>query len=133
MRSAVLPVSPRLKASQSRKTGSSSHCPVCWFLRRLFTAKPNAATLPPLENMRTSGSRVRRPINMTLLRFAMRIISEEVPGRWKLQVFYQERRSIARLAPAAVAVFQIEIGRYAVLARRLFLHVVQGDRRVLPL
>jgi hypothetical protein len=29
------------------------------------------ATLPPLENVRTSGSRVNRPISITLLRFAM--------------------------------------------------------------
>src|SRR5262245_2734247 len=68
--SPVLLYSP-LNASQSTKTGSSIHSPVCWFLRRLLTAKPNFTTLPPLLKERDSGSRVSRPISITLFRLAM--------------------------------------------------------------
>src|SRR4051812_2811680 len=70
-RSACLPNSPRLYASQSMNMGTSSHCPVCEFFLRLVTAKPNLATLPPVEKVRTSGSRVRRPIRITLLTLAI--------------------------------------------------------------
>src|SRR5207248_1894751 len=55
--------------------GSSTHCPVCWSFLRLFTAKPNFATLPPLAKVRTSGSRVRRPISITLFRLAIGALS----------------------------------------------------------
>src|SRR5262245_3579663 len=76
-RSACLPNSPRLNASQSMYMGTSSHCPVWLFFLRLFTAKRTLATLPPLAKLRTSGSAVSLPINMTLLRFAMM----QPPGR----------------------------------------------------
>ena len=66
---ASVPNSPRLKTSHIDETsGSFSHCPVCWFFFRLPTAKPNFATLPPLGKRRTSGSRVSRPINITLFK-----------------------------------------------------------------
>src|SRR5262249_7285308 len=74
------PQSPRLKASMSKNTGSSSHCPVVGFFLRLFTANPNLATLPPLENVRISGSRVKRPINITLFKLAMEQSPEQREG-----------------------------------------------------
>src|SRR5436309_836594 len=60
------------------KTGSSSQSPVVAFFLRLFTANPNLATLPPLEKARISGSRVSRPINITLFKFAMGAVSRRL-------------------------------------------------------
>src|SRR4051812_35481367 len=70
MRSAVLRPVSRLNALRSIQTGTSSHWPLSLFFLRLFTAKPTLATLPPFPNVLISGSRVRRPISMTLFRFA---------------------------------------------------------------
>src|SRR5262245_65884146 len=77
---ASVPVSPRLYASQSMNMGSSSHWPVCVFFRRFVTANPNLATLPPVAKVRHSGSRVRRPMRITLLRLAISVPPGKVWG-----------------------------------------------------
>src|ERR1051326_7425600 len=74
-RSASVPFSPRLNAFTSMNMGSSSHSPVVGFFFELLVANPKAAILPPVLKTRISGSRVSRPIRITLFTFAMGHVS----------------------------------------------------------